>query len=297
VNEEKAKLVLAFDGSPSAQRALALVASYRGERSSLEVLAVNVQQRPVTMFPGMGIDPAALDAALAEAGHAALAPALERLAQAGIAARGEVRYGLPAPALLDDARATGARAIVMGTRGHGALHGFALGSAAMRVAHGGVAPALIVGPEAALPHALGERLRVLCAVDGSEPAVRALERVLAWRGWLGELEVHLAHVQAPVTLLEKMLPPHGDALAQWSGDAGRQATQDARELLERANVAHELHFVSGDPAAEIARLAREAKCELVALGTRGRGAAHHALVGSVALKAAAASAVPALLVA
>jgi nucleotide-binding universal stress UspA family protein len=297
VSREAVPLLLAYDGSPAAQRALELVVGYRGERGRLEVLAVNVQQRPVTMFPGMGIDPAALDAALAEAGHAALAPALERLAQAGIAARGEVRYGLPAPALLDDARASGAQAIVMGTRGHGALHGFALGSAAMRVAHGGVAPALIVGPEAALPGALGERLRVLCAVDGSTPALRALERLLAWRGWLGELEVHLAHVQAPVTLLEKMLPPHEDTLAQWRGDEGDKAAQGARELLARANVRHELHVAAGDPAAEIARLARDTKCELLALGTRGRGAAHHALVGSVALKAAAASAVPALLVA
>jgi nucleotide-binding universal stress UspA family protein len=291
------KLVLAFDGSPAAQRAAELLAGYRGERGRLDVLAVNVQQRPVTLWPGPGLDPAVLDAALAEAGRRELAPALERLAQAGLTARGEVRYGLPAPALLDDARVAGAQAIVMGTRGRGALHGFAFGSAAMRVAHGGVAPALIVGPEAALPRALGERLRALCAVDGSEPALRALQRLLAWRGWLGELELHVAHVQPPVTLLEKLLPPHEDTLTQWRGDAGRQATQGARELLERSGVAHELHLVSGDPAAEIARLAGHARCELLALGTRGRGAAHHALVGSVALKAAAASGVPALLVA
>jgi nucleotide-binding universal stress UspA family protein len=297
MSETPVRLVLAFDGSPAAQRALELLAAYRGGRGRLDVLAVNVQQRPVRLFPGMGIDPAALDAALAEAGHQALAPALERLAQAGIPARGEVRFGLPAPALLDDASATGAQAIVMGTRGHGALHGFAFGSAAMRVAHGGVAPALIVGPDAALPRALGERLRVLCAMDGSPPALRALERLLAWRGWLGELELHLAHVQPPLTLLEKMMPPHEDALAQWRGDAGADATAAARALLAREGVAHEVHVVAGDPATELARLARDTRSELLALGTRGRGAAHHALVGSVALKAAAASAVPALLVA
>jgi len=296
MSETPVRLVLAFDGSPAAQRAAALLAGYRGARGRLEVLAVNVQQRPVTLFPGTGIDPAALDAALAEAGHAVLAPALERLAQAGIAARGEVRFGLPAPALLDDARACGAQAIVMGTRGHGAVHGFAFGSAAMRVAHGGVVPALIVEPDAALPEQLGVRLRVLCAMDGSPPALRALERLLAWRDWLGELELHLAHVQPPLTLLEKMMPPHEDTLAQWRGDSGAQALEAARDQLSRAGVKHEAHLVAGDPAAELARLARDTQCELLALGTRGRGAAHHALVGSVALKAAAASAVPALLV-
>jgi nucleotide-binding universal stress UspA family protein len=297
MSESPVRLVLAFDGSPAARRATEMLAGYRGGAGRLEVLVVNVQARPVSMWPGMGIDPAALDAALSEAGRRELAPALERLAQAGIAARGEVRFGLPAPALLDDARASVVQAIVMGTRGHGAVHGFAFGSAAMRVAHGGVAPTLIVGPEAALPRALGVRLRVLCALDGSPPALRALERVLAWRGWLGELELHLAHVQPALTLLEKMVPPHEDALAQWRGDAGEKATQAARELLARAGVAHEAHLVAGDPAVEIARLARDLQSELVALGTRGRGAAHHALVGSVALKAAAASPVPALLVA
>ena len=296
MTNERIMLILAYDGSPAARRATEMLAGYRGGAGRLEVLVVNVQARPVSMWPGMGIDPAALDAALSEAGRRELAPALERLARAGIAARGEVRFGFPAPALLDDARASGAQAIVMGTRGHGAVHGFAFGSAAMRVAHGGVAPAFIVGSESSLPRELGVRLRVLCAMDGSEPALRALERLLAWRAWLGELELHLAHVQPPLTLLEKMLPPHEDALAQWRGDAGAQATQGARELLARAGVAHELHLVSGDPAAELARLARHTQSELVALGTRGRGAAHHALVGSVALKAAAASAVPALLV-
>jgi nucleotide-binding universal stress UspA family protein len=290
-------VMLAFDGSPSARRATELLAGYRGAPGSLQVVAVNVQMRPVTLWPGTGVDPAALDAALAEAGRRELAPALERLARAGIAARGEVRFGLPAPALLDDARATDAQAVVMGTRGHGLLHGFALGSAAMRVAHGGVAPALIVGPDCALPDALGERLRVLCAMDGSEPALRALERLLGWRAWLGALEVHLAHVQPPLTLLERMLPPHDDALAQWRGDEGARATQAAREMLGRAGVAHELHLLSGDPAEELARMARSARCEMLALGTRGRGAAHHALLGSVALKAAAAGGVPALLVA
>lgn len=297
MNGAAAGVVLAFDGSPASLRAVELLAGYRGAPGALVVAVVNVQTRPPSLWPGAGLDPAALDAALAEAGKRELAPALERLAQAGIAARGEVRFGLPAQALLDDARALGAQAIVMGTRGHGAVHGFAFGSAAMRVAHGGVVPALIVGPECALPRALGERLRVLCAMDGSEPALRALARLLAWRAWLGELEVHLAHVQAPLTLLEKMLPPHEDALTQWRGDEGARATQAARAMLEGAGVAHELHLLSGDPSGELARLARSAQCELLALGTRGRGAAHHALVGSVALKAAAASPVPALLVA
>jgi nucleotide-binding universal stress UspA family protein len=43
-------------------------------------------------------------------------------------------------------------------------------------------------------------------------------------------------------------------------------------------------------------LAAETGCELVVMGTRGLGAAHYALIGSVALKVAAHAAMPVILV-
>ena len=63
-----------------------------------------------------------------------------------------------------------------------------------------------------------------------------------------------------------------------------------------AGIRHRLHLTIGDPATEIVHLARETRCELLVLGTRGLGAAHHALIGSVALKAAAHAPVPVALV-
>jgi nucleotide-binding universal stress UspA family protein len=148
-----------------------------------------------------------------------------------------------------------------------------------------------------LPGALGKRLRVLLAMDGSDPALRAAERLAQWRGWLGELEVHLVHVQRPLTMLEAVLPPHNDLMRQWSTEDAEKATHAARELLRSAGIAQHLHLTVGDPALEVRQLVVHTACDLVALGTRGLGAAHHALVGSVALKAAAAVEVPVLLVA
>ena len=58
MSESPVRLVLAYDGSPAAQRAAELLAGYRGERGRLEVLVVNVQQRPITLWPGPGLDPA-----------------------------------------------------------------------------------------------------------------------------------------------------------------------------------------------------------------------------------------------
>jgi nucleotide-binding universal stress UspA family protein len=133
-------------------------------------------------------------------------------------------------------------------------------------------------------------------MDGSEPALRAAERLVAWKSWFGELEVHLVYVQRPLTTLEAILPPHDDVMGHWSTQEGLQRTQAAREMLRQAAIAQHMHLTVGDPALELRTLAAQSGADLVALGTRGLGAVHHALVGSVALKAAATCAVPVMLV-
>jgi nucleotide-binding universal stress UspA family protein len=273
------KLLIAFDGSPAARHAVELLAGYAGDPASLSVTLCNVQ-------------PQAADAA-----SAVLKPAVERLAAAGFALETDAQVGPAAPGILAAARALEADLVVMGTRGEGALQGFALGSVALRVAHGNGPPVLLVKPEDRLPGTLGSRLRVLLAMDGSEPALRAAERLVAWRAWLGELEVHLVHVQQPLTYLQTVLPPHEDVVGQWSTREGEERTLKARELFVREKIAHHLHLTVGDPSREIMILAGQTQADLAVVGTRGLGAAHHALIGSVALKSAALSPVPVLLVA
>ena len=272
------KLLLAFDGSPAAIRATALIAGHAGAAEKLETLLLNVQ--PGAVAPG----------------RAALEPAAAQLAASGIAVRRQVRAGPAAPAILAEARRQKPAAIVMGTRGEGMLQGFALGSVALRVVHRARLPVFLVKAGDRLPAAFGRRLRVLLATDGSKPAMRAAQRLVAWRPWLGELEVHLLWVQPPLTYLQTVLPPHDDVIGQWSDEEGKKATGAASALLRKAGIAHHVHFSVGDAALEVRSLAEETKAELVALGTRGLGAAHHALVGSVALKSAVASPVPVVLV-
>jgi nucleotide-binding universal stress UspA family protein len=289
-------LLVPFDGSPAALRAVELLAGYAGDVARLAPRVLNVQSRPLSLWPETGLDVPAVEAALLDAGRGVLKPALERLAAAGIAVDAAVRLGRPADTIEQEAAACAAQAIVMGTRGHGALQGFALGSVALRVVHGGKVPVFLAKAEDRLPRALGARAKVLLAMDGSEPALRAAGRLAAWRGWLGELEVHLVYVQQPLTTLQAMLPPHDDVIGQWSTKQGEAATQKARELFAREKIGHHLHLTVGDPAQEVMLLAQQTGADFVALGTRGLGAAHHALIGSVALKAAVLSAVPALLV-
>jgi nucleotide-binding universal stress UspA family protein len=285
---------LPYDGSPAARQAVELVTGYAGDKRALAVTLLNVQSWPLSLWPEASAAAGSIEAALLDAARSTLAEATARFESAGMAIRGEVRLGLAAQTILREAKAVDA--LVMGTRGAGVVHGYALGSVALRVAHGGAAPVILVKPEDRLPAALGKRLRVLLAMDGSDPALRAAERLVQWRSWLGELEVHVVHVQRPLSMLEAVLPPHDDLVRQWSTEEAQRATQRARELLRGAGIVQHLHLSAGEPALEVRQLAAQTSSELVVLGTRGLGAAHHAFVGSVALKAAAAVPVPVLLV-
>lgn len=289
-------LLLPVDGSNSAARAIALVAGYRGQKSRLAPVVLNVQSPPVMLWPEASLDAAAVERALLEAGRQVTEAAVRRLPELQPRPEQAVRLGLPASAILREAETRRSDLIVMGTRGHGMVHGFALGSVAMRVAHGGPTPVCLVRPETRLPVDFGRRLRVILALDGAAPALRAARLLVAWRDWLGELDVQIVHVQEPLTLLQAILPPDRDLVEQWSTKAAQEATQEARAIFAEAGIRHHLHLSAGEPFREIALLAGQTQSDLLVLGTRGRGAAHHALVGSVALKAAVASEVPVLLV-
>jgi nucleotide-binding universal stress UspA family protein len=262
----------------------------------LHVLATNVQTRPVTIWPEATIDVRSVEEALLANGREIAERAISRLRASGLNAEAAVRLGFPAEALLREAESRGAELLVMGTRGHGVLGGFAIGSVALRVAHGSRIPVCLVRGESKLPSKLGIAMRTLLAVDGSEAALRAAGALASWRSWLGELDVQIVYVQQPLTYLETVLPPHDDVIQQWSTRAGEDATRAVSELLAKEGVRSHLHLTIGDPAREIAHLAEDTGCELLVMGTRGMGAAHHALVGSVALKVAAQAAMPVVLV-
>jgi nucleotide-binding universal stress UspA family protein len=270
-------ILVPVDDSPSAQRALELLASYQGPKNALRVAALNVQSPAAVNSPEAAVAAQSIEEALLEGGVRIAGKAAEHLRAAGLAAEAAVRLGPPASEIGEEAKARGAALVVMGTRGHGALRGFALGSVALRVAHGAPVPVCLVHPDSKLPAAFGKALRVMLAMDGSEPALRAAQALAAWRPWLGELDVQLVHVETPHSVAE-------------------DAVRAAQALFKAENIKTHLHLSAGDAAEEIVHLAGHAGCELIALGTRGMGAAHHALVGSVALKVAAASPLPVLLV-
>jgi nucleotide-binding universal stress UspA family protein len=125
--------------------------------------------------------------------------------------------------------------------------------------------------------------RNLCvAVDLSEPSREALDEAAELARALGA-DLTVAHVVAPPAASDTdlLVPPAGAA----EGEAG-----EAREALEawrasaeaRAGRPVRARLLSGEPAKELVRLAREEGCDLVVVGTHGRTGLRRALMGSVA---------------
>ena len=289
------RILLPSDRSAASLQAARMLADYRGDRARIQPMLLNVQRPVLRAWPGHGLDRAAVEDALREAGMAELRAAQEILSGAGFAPELVARLGHAPQAIVEEAQRADVDAIVMGTRGHGPLGGFALGSVALRVAQSAERPVVLIKPESTLPAGLGTRVRIVLPVDGSEAATMAAARIAGCGDALGRLQVDVVHFQQPLTVMEAMAPPHRDALSHWSGREADEAVAGAREALRASGVEHQIHILAGDPATDIARFTRERAADLIAMSTRGLGALHHAFIGSVAMNTSHLSPVPVLL--
>ncbi|MGL6113075.1 MAG: universal stress protein [Rubrivivax sp.] len=152
--------------------------------------------------------------------------------------------------------------------------------------------------QAAAP-ALANRLQhVLLAVDGSEHSAQALRYLIGVRQELrqpDELGVHLLNVQRPVSGDVSRFVA-GETLKEYHLEGSEKALAPARELLDAAGLKYQEHRRVGDPATQIAEVARELACDMIVMGSRGQGSRAGALLGSVAQSTVEHSTVPVLLV-
>ena len=145
------------------------------------------------------------------------------------------------------------------------------------------APAEAAASEAAAP-APGSFSNVLVAVDGSESATRALAQALALRQALrdpGAMRVHLINVQRAVS--GNVVSFVGtESVEEFHQENSEDALAPARAQLQAANCPGTEHQRVGSPGPLIAEVAQTEGCDLIIMGTRGRGSASAALLGSVA---------------
>jgi YjbE family integral membrane protein len=154
-----------------------------------------------------------------------------------------------------------------------------------------------VAATAAPAVAPGRLRRIVLAVDGSDPAVRATEQVIGMRRDLADpasLELHVLHVQRPVSGDVSSFVS-GKTLDEYYAEQSEAASANARRLLDAAGVAYQSHMRMGSPGETIAEEAAARHADLIVMGTKGQGAAG-ALLGSVAQSTVGASSIPVLLV-
>jgi nucleotide-binding universal stress UspA family protein len=141
-------------------------------------------------------------------------------------------------------------------------------------------------------------MRILLAVDGSKHSLDAVQFLIKHSGWLREKpEIDLVTVHLPVPKLPGMGAAVGKAqIDQYYREEGERALAAAKKKLDEAGVRHETHTLIGPVAETLVKHAKDKRCDLICIGTRGLGGLGAALLGSTASKVAHISDLPVLLV-
>lgn len=138
--------------------------------------------------------------------------------------------------------------------------------------------------------------KILLPMDGSESALRALAELIKRWQTEPELDIYLLNVQMPVESGHARLFVSPQDISQYHQEEGQAALKSARERLEQAGVRYQQHIVVGHVAKTINEFAQQHGFDEIVMGTHGRGALLHLLLGSVASDVIRAATLPVTLV-
>jgi len=139
--------------------------------------------------------------------------------------------------------------------------------------------------------------RILVATDFSDHSRVAMRYAAALAGQFNA-EVIVAHIVEQIGVLPAV-PPMGEYAHTEPTPAlqASHARDESEKLLREFNIVNGRVLVeTGRPFLEIIRLARNEEADLIVVGTHGRGAIAHTLLGSVAEKVVRKSPCPVLVV-
>jgi len=281
------RILLAVDGSASADRALDLVAAlpwHDGGR--IRIVSVAPGRAEILGVPwtlAATTDAVEAEAAVLRVHRAALDAAEHELrsVRGDLVIEQVLLRGRPGSAIVDEAREMAADLIVMGHRGHGAWESALLGSVSAEVVDHATCPVLV---------ARDDRIgAVILADDGSSHA-RAAEEIVAGCPLFAGLPITVVSVVedrfpdavavAPVMYVDAI-----DAYAL-SADAEKaeieSACADAAQRLRAAGLDAQPEVRTGDPAHEIIAVARARGAGIIVVGTRGQTGLRRLILGSVA---------------
>lgn len=137
-------------------------------------------------------------------------------------------------------------------------------------------------------------MKILVAVDGSKPSLKVVQRLVEHCDWYRERpEVDLVTVHLPVPKVGHIAKAQLDRYYAEEGEGNLAA---AKKKLDAAGVPYRARILVGPIAESLVKHAKDQRCDLIYIGTRGRTATANALLGSTATKVLHLSTVPVLLV-
>lgn len=126
-------------------------------------------------------------------------------------------------------------------------------------------------------------IKILLPVDGSDCALRAVGHLVAHTAWFREVpEIHLLHVQPPIPIGRALAHVGKETLHSHYMEESREHLLGAQQRLDTAGRFHTTHIHVGQPAEVIAKMANELGCDLIVMGTHGRGGIAGLVMGSIA---------------
>ncbi|WP_248896964.1 universal stress protein [Haloplanus halobius] len=140
---------------------------------------------------------------------------------------------------------------------------------------------------------MGAYDRILVPTDGSEGVDRAIRHAIDLAQTHGA-EVHGLYVLSTDTYAGLAMESSWESVDQLLREDAEAAVHRIRELAddEDADIPIETAIAEGKPSREIVRYAEDQDCDLVVMGTHGRGGIDRLLLGSVAESVIRASSIP-----
>ena len=140
-------------------------------------------------------------------------------------------------------------------------------------------------------------MKFLVAVDGSKSALSAARYAAKLASAVrGKNHVTLLSVHDDSALkLFKSYVPKG-AIGDYLREMSEKDLAPSRKALDKAEIAHDMVIRYGDIAEQILEEIKSSGCDMVILGSKGRGVLKNLMVGSVAQKVLASTSVPTLMV-
>jgi nucleotide-binding universal stress UspA family protein len=299
--QERAAIVCGVDHSEGSRRALHVAADL-AERLDSRLVLVNVRSSAGHVPPGLAAEARLARERAVEGGRRLLADVGGELLDEPRGRRllgcvqARVEFGESAARLAAVADEIHASLIVVGARGRGAMGAALLGSVSQGLASNPSRPVLVVPPKATPDRASNARGRpaasIVCGVDGS-PAATSAARVAGRFASALALRLVLVHVEQG--------GKEGSSGAIDFDALLDAATRPRLRLLHRAaNLAGDAQveacLAEGTPAEALEEVAARESAQLIAVGTRGRGALKALALGSVSRTLAASASLPVLIV-